>query len=48
MGKDRPNSQGIILGLRESFRKLHAIVDTGDVHCLMIGSFKSAGQTQCN
>ena len=38
MGKDRPNSQGIILGLRESFGKLHAIVDTGDVHCLMIGA----------
>lgn len=37
-GEHRPQVQGIILGSREIAGKLYALVDTGDVHCLMIGA----------
>ena len=37
-GIDRPTHQGLILGSEERLGKLYALVDTGDVHCLMIGA----------
>ena len=37
-GKDMPKAQGIILGSEKHGEILHALVDTGDVHCLMIGA----------
>ena len=37
-GKHLPNAQGLILGSIERVGKLYALVDTGDVHCLMIGA----------
>ncbi|MGN0419103.1 MAG: VirD4-like conjugal transfer protein, CD1115 family [Acetatifactor sp.] len=37
-GIDRPSYQGLILGSEERLGKLNALVDTGDVHCLMIGA----------
>ncbi len=33
-----PEAQGLILGSEERAGKLYALVDTGDVHCLMIGA----------
>ena len=35
---DLPTHQGIIVGTKYIYGKLHAIVDTDDVHALMIGS----------
>lgn len=37
-GENLPNAQGIVLGSIERAGKLYALVDTGDVHCLMIGA----------
>ena len=37
-GKNLPTAQGIVLGSVERAGKLYALVDTGDVHCLMIGA----------
>lgn len=37
-GKHLPNAQGLVLGSIERAGKLYALVDTGDVHCLMIGA----------
>ena len=37
-GKHLPQAQGLILGSLEKAGKLYALVDTGDVHCLMIGA----------
>lgn len=37
-GEHLPTAQGIILGSQYINGKLHALVDTGDVHCLMIGA----------
>ena len=37
-GNNRPSDQGIILGSEERAGKMYALVDTGDVHCLMIGA----------
>ncbi len=37
-GSNLPTAQGIILGSRMKAGILHALVDTGDVHCLMIGA----------
>jgi len=37
-GKERPDSQGIIVGQRSTRRGTIAIVDEGDVHALMIGA----------
>lgn len=37
-GEHLPNAQGIVLGSTERAGKLYALVDTGDVHCLMIGA----------
>lgn len=37
-GEHLPNAQGIVLGSIERAGKLYALVDTGDVHCLMIGA----------
>ncbi|MGN0424489.1 MAG: VirD4-like conjugal transfer protein, CD1115 family [Acetatifactor sp.] len=37
-GIDRPTQQGLILGSEERLGRLYALVDTGDVHCLMIGA----------
>lgn len=35
-GKDRPTTQGLILGSVETGKNLTALVDSDDVHCLMI------------
>ena len=37
-GEHLPNVQGLVLGSIERAGKLYALVDTGDVHCLMIGA----------
>lgn len=37
-GAHLPEAQGIILGSVEQHGKLYALVDTEDVHCLMIGA----------
>ena len=37
-GENLPTAQGIILGSTEKAGKIYALVDTGDVHCLMIGA----------
>ena len=37
-GEHLPTAQGIILGSVEQHGKLYALVDTDDVHCLMIGA----------
>lgn len=37
-GKNLPNVQGIIIGSKGPGKNLTALVDTGDVHCLMIGA----------
>lgn len=37
-GEHLPEAQGIILGSEEQHGKLYALVDTDDVHCLMIGA----------
>ena len=37
-GEDLPTAQGLVLGSVEKAGKLYALVDTGDVHCLMIGA----------
>ena len=37
-GENLPTKQGLILGSIERAGKLYALVDTGDVHCLMIGA----------
>jgi len=37
-GKNRPDSQGIIIGQRSTRKGTVAIVDEGDVHALMIGA----------
>lgn len=37
-GENLPEAQGLILGSMEKAGKLYALVDTGDIHCLMIGA----------
>ena len=37
-GKDRPTAQGLILGSVGMGKNLTALVDSDDVHCLMIGA----------
>lgn len=37
-GKNLPQEQGIVVGSIERAGRLHALVDTGDIHCLMIGA----------
>ena len=37
-GKDRPTAQGLILGSMGDRKHLTALVDSDDVHCLMIGA----------
>lgn len=37
-GKNLPTVQGVIVGSKGSGEKLTALVDAGDVHCLMIGA----------
>ena len=37
-GENLPTAQGLVLGSIERVGKLYALVDTGDVHCLMIGA----------
>lgn len=37
-GENLPEKQGIILGSEETGGRLYAMVDTDDVHCLMIGA----------
>ena len=37
-GKDRPTAQGLILGSVGTVKNLTALVDSDDVHCLMIGA----------
>lgn len=37
-GKNRPKCQGILLGSKEVLGKTYALIDTADVHCLMIGA----------
>ena len=43
-GEQQPTEQGVIVGCTGSKRKLSALVDTGDVHALMIGA-ASIGKT---
>jgi len=37
-GKNRPTKQGLVLGCVKHGAKLNAIVDSDDIHCLMIGA----------
>ena len=37
-GKDRPTTQGLVLGSVGDRNHLTALVDSDDVHCLMIGA----------
>ncbi len=37
-GEHLPAAQGLVLGSVERAGRLYAFVDTGDVHCLMIGA----------
>lgn len=37
-GENLPTAQGLVLGSFEKAGTLYALVDTGDVHCLMIGA----------
>jgi type IV secretion system protein VirD4 len=37
-GKNLPSIQGLILGYKTSRDSVIALVDTGDIHCLMIGA----------
>ena len=37
-GENRPAAQGLVLGSRGSKKKLFALVDSDDIHCLMIGA----------
>lgn len=37
-GDHLPKAQGIVVGCRKQGKKITALVDTGDVHCLMIGA----------
>lgn len=37
-GNDLPQEQGIIVGSTTSHGRINALVDTGDVHLLMIGA----------
>lgn len=37
-GKDRPEIQGLILNVEQRGSKTTALIDDGDVHCLMIGA----------
>ena len=36
-GKERPREQGLVLGSESRKRQLVALVDSDDIHCLMIG-----------
>ena len=38
MGTDRPKAQGLILGSEGKKDNVTALVDTDDIHCLMIGA----------
>ncbi len=37
-GENRPTAQGLVLGSTGSKKKLFALVDSDDIHCLMIGA----------
>ena len=37
-GKDRPTTQGLVLGSVGDRNHMTALVDSDDVHCLMIGA----------
>ena len=37
-GKNLPIEQGLVVGSKIKIGKVTALVDTGDVHCLMIGA----------
>ena len=37
-GKDRPKAQGLVLGSQGPKNKVTALVDSDDIHCLMIGA----------
>lgn len=37
-GENLPTAQSLVLGSFEKAGTLYALVDTGDVHCLMIGA----------
>ena len=37
-GEQRPEKQGLVLGCVGSRKKLKALVDSDDIHCLMIGA----------
>lgn len=37
-GQNRPTVQGLVVGCEQRFRQTTALVDDGDVHCLMIGA----------
>lgn len=37
-GKNRPKEQGLVLGCVGKKKELTALVDSDDIHCLMIGA----------
>ena len=37
-GKDRPSVQGLVLGCKGNRKQVQALVDSDDIHCLMIGA----------
>lgn len=37
-GQNLPEAQGIVVGCRQHGRRITALVDSGDIHCLMIGA----------
>jgi len=37
-GQDRPTEQGLVLGCKGRKNKLTTLVDSDDIHCLMIGA----------
>lgn len=44
--KSRPKEQGIVVGCKSKGKDTIAMVDTGDVHCMMIGA-AGVGKTAC-
>lgn len=37
-GNHLPNEQGLVVGYKKKGNSITALVDSGDIHCLMIGA----------
>lgn len=37
-GENLPKAQGLVVGWRRTGGKIDALIDSGDIHCLMIGA----------